>query len=205
MRTPTLRRLAVPALAAVLVLAGCSDDGGDDDADATTTEAAEEETSTTAADDPTTTAGDEATSTTEADDEDDEGDETTTTEDDASPGSDPEAPDEGQEGVGAPDEEAPDVSWDLNAAQYRGEDGKLVAFRCPPDGEIGSVWGTETYTDDSSVCSAAVHAGIINPVEGGRVVIEIAPGEGSYEGSEANGVTSQEYGEWAGSFTFPVG
>lgn len=194
MRTATLRRLAVPALA-LIVLAGCSDDGGDDDADTTsTTEAAAEET--------TTTTGDEATTTTEADGEDgsttteaDEGDETTA----------PDTSSEGQEGTGAPDEEAPDVSWDLNAGQYRGEDGKRVAFLCPPDGEIGTVWGTDTYTDDSSVCTAAVHAGIINPVEGGRVVIEIAPGEEEYQGSEANGVESQDYGSWDGSFTFPVG
>jgi hypothetical protein len=194
MRAPTLRRLAVPALA-LIVLAGCGDDGGDDDADTTsTTEAEVEET--------TTTAGDETTSTTEEDD----GDGSTTTE--AGEGDGTTVPDtsgEGQEGTGAPDEEAPDVSWDLNAAQYRGEDGKRVAFLCPPDGELGTVWGTDTYTDDSSVCSAAVHTGIINEVEGGRVIIEIAPGEESYEGSVANGVESQDYGSWDGSFTFPVG
>lgn len=192
MRTRSVHLLAVPALAALVLLAGCSDDGGDDDAASTTT-AAEE--STTTADDGTTTT--EATGATD-----------TTAPEATEPGSEDTQPDtdgQGQEGTGAPDEEAPDVSWDLDAAQYRGEDGKRVAFLCPPDGELGSVWGTETYTDDSSVCSAAVHAGIINPVEGGRVVIEIAPGEDSYEGSAENGVTSSDYGSWGGSFTFPVG
>ncbi len=196
-RTPTrVAALALAlALAGLLVLAGCSDDDGDGDtADrSTTTEAG----ATSSADDGTTT----AVETTEA------GDEDTTTEStegvtDETP---PDTADEGQEGTGAPDEEAPDVEWDLNAAQYRGEDGKRIAFLCPPDGELGSVWGTDTYTDDSSVCSAAVHAGLINPVGGGRVVIEIAPGEEAYEGSEASGVTSQDYGPWGGSFTFPVG
>ncbi|HEU5151021.1 MAG TPA: LCCL domain-containing protein [Iamia sp.] len=197
MRTPTVRRLAVPALAALLVLAGCSDDGDDGDAASSTTEEQAGETSTTA---------DEGATTTAPDDEGDAGGDPTTTEAGEDPeDTPPDTSDQGQEGTGAPDAEAPDVSWDLNAAQYRGEDGKRIAFLCPPDGEIGSVWGTETYTDDSSVCSAAVHAGIINPVEGGRVVIEIAPGEESYEGSEANAVTSQDYGSWPGSFTFPVG
>jgi hypothetical protein len=201
MRPATVRRLAVPALAALVVLAGCGGDGDDDDAKATTTTAAE---TTTTADDGTTTteAGDDGSTTTEA------GDSGSTTTEAGEDGDDPtttvpDTSDEGQEGVGAPDAEAPDVSWDLNAAQYRGEDGKRIAFLCPPDGELGSVWGTETYTDDSSVCSAAVHAGIINSIEGGRVVVEIAPGEESYDGTEANGVTSQDYGSWDGSFTFP--
>ena len=103
------------------------------------------------------------------------------------------------------DEEAADVTWNLNAAQYRGQLEKRIAFDCPADGEPGQeVWGTGTYTDDSSVCKAAVHAGLITFEDGGRVVVEIAEGQESYEGSEANGVTSLDYGEWGGSFTFPA-
>lgn len=101
------------------------------------------------------------------------------------------------------DDVAKDVTWGLNAAEFRGRDGDRIEFECAADGEIGSVWGTAIYTDDSSVCSAAVHAGLIETDDGGTVVIEIAPGEDEYEGSEANGVTSQSYGEWGGSFTFP--
>lgn len=102
------------------------------------------------------------------------------------------------------DETAKDVTWGLNASQFQGDDGKTVAYDCSEDGTIGSVWGTGTYTDDSSVCTAAVHAGLISIDDGGRVVIEIAPGEDSYEGSEANGVTSLDYDSWPGSFTFPA-
>ena len=102
------------------------------------------------------------------------------------------------------DETAEDVTWDLDASQFQGDDGKSVAYDCSEDGTIGSVWGTGTYTDDSSVCTAAVHAGLISIDDGGRVVIEIAPGEDSYEGSEANGVTSLDYDSWPGSFTFPA-
>jgi hypothetical protein len=112
----------------------------------------------------------------------------------------------GGEGTGGVDEEAPDVEWGTNASQYRGQDGLRVAFDCPPNetGATHTVWGTDTYTDDTSVCMAAVHAGLITPEEGGRVVIEIAPGEESYTGSEANGVTSLDYGAWDGSYTFPA-
>lgn len=193
MRSAPVRHLAAPALVALIVLAGCSDDGGDDvtAATSTTEQEADDGTTTMAADDEATTteAGDDATSTTEA--EEDDG---TTA---------PDTSGEGQEGTGAPDEEATDVDWAKNASEYRGEDGTRVAYLCPPDGELGSVWGSGPYTDDSSVCSAAVHAGLINPVEGGRVVIEIAPGAESYAGSEANDVSSQDYGSWEGSFTFP--
>lgn len=198
MRTSTIRRLAAPALVALIVLpglAGCSDDGGDDDtADSTTTEASDDATTTsTEADDGSTTTGADG--------------ESTTTEEDGSTDSTtadvPDVPDGAQEGVEA-DEEEPNVNWTRNATPYRGDDGKRVAYLCPPDGELNGVWGTDVYTDDSSVCSAAVHAGLINQVEGGRVVIEIAEGEDSYEGSEANEVTSQDYGDpWEGSFTFP--
>jgi hypothetical protein len=189
----TTRRLAVVALVGLIVLAGCSDDddGGDEDAASTTTTEAAGETTEPEGDETTTTAedgGEDGSTTTEAG-------ETTA----------PDTSGEGQEGTGAPDAEQPDVSWDLNAVEHRGEDGRRIAYLCPPDGELSTVWGTETYTDDSSVCSAAVHAGIINPIEGGRVIIEIAPGEDSYAGTEANGVTTQDYAEWPGSFTFPVG
>lgn len=63
----------------------------------------------------------------------------------------------------------------------------------------GTVWGTEIYTDDSSICRAALHAGDIPP-GGGGVEIEIAPGRRSYQGTNANGVTTQSYGPWKRSF-----
>ena len=61
-------------------------------------------------------------------------------------------------------------------------------------------WGT--YTDDSSVCSAAVQAGLITLANGGNVTIEIQPGANSYTGSTKNGITSSDYGPWSGSNTF---
>lgn len=74
---------------------------------------------------------------------------------------------------------------------------------CSADGQAGSVWGSGPYTDDSSVCTAAVHAGLITLAEGGTVNVEVAAGESSYKGSAAHGVTSSDYGAFDGSFTFP--
>ncbi len=62
------------------------------------------------------------------------------------------------------------------------------------------MWGTDVYTDDSSVCTAGVHAGKISLAEGGTVVIEMRAGEDAYTGSERNGVTTTDYAGWPGSF-----
>jgi len=94
-------------------------------------------------------------------------------------------------------------AWTRNAVEHRGKDGERVEVDCTPDGRIGTVWGTNTYTDDSSICSAAVHVGLVTVEDGGSVTIEIAAGEQEYFGSESNGVTSQDFGPYAGSFTFP--
>lgn len=66
----------------------------------------------------------------------------------------------------------------------RGMNGVRHAFRCPPGKPQPSrVVGSGPYTDHSSICSAAVHAGAIRAI-GGDVVIEIRPGESRYVGSE---------------------
>ena len=96
------------------------------------------------------------------------------------------------------------LSWDSNATAFRGQNGTNVAYSCPAGGTIGSVYGTGVYTDDSSVCSAAVHAGRITPASGGKVTIKILPGRASYLGSTSRGVTSNSYDAWGGSYSFVV-
>ena len=50
--------------------------------------------------------------------------------------------------------------------------GDRLAIGCPAKGATNqSIWGTDVYTDDSSVCVAAVHAGLINSRDGGMVVL----------------------------------
>ena len=95
------------------------------------------------------------------------------------------------------------ITWGDSATTLRGKNGTRVSFVCPPHGTPSTVWGTTVYTDDSSICSAAVHAGHITRISGGRVTIEVRPGMQQYGGSAANGVTSQPYGQWAGSYVFP--
>lgn len=66
------------------------------------------------------------------------------------------------------------------------------------------VWGSDVYTDDSSICTAAVHAGAITLEEGGEVVIEMRAGETSYRGTTTNGIRTEPWGAWDGSFVIMV-
>jgi hypothetical protein len=90
--------------------------------------------------------------------------------------------------------------WAASATDYRGLNGKQLEFGCPPGGRFAAVYGNGTYTDDSSVCTAAVHAGKITQAAGGQVVIAIQPGQPTYAASQANGVDSAGFGKYEGSY-----
>jgi len=93
--------------------------------------------------------------------------------------------------------------WTMQADKFRGQNGKQYTITFPPGGTLSSrLWGTDLYTDDSSIGTAAVHAGLITPQNGGTVTIEIRAGASSYQGSTRNGVKSNSYGSWSGSFVF---
>ncbi|MEH2404421.1 LCCL domain-containing protein [Nostoc sp.] len=94
------------------------------------------------------------------------------------------------------------IQWNSTASILRGQVNQDFAFICPPNGYIYKVWGTDVYTDDSSICNAAVHAGLITTKNSGQVRIRIRPGAGSYYGTTRNGVNSRNYGSWGGSFIF---
>jgi hypothetical protein len=79
--------------------------------------------------------------------------------------------------------------------------GKVYAFKVT--GVLGgSVWGTRTYTSDSSIATAAVHAGLVKVGETKVLKVRIAPGQNAYLGTAMNGVLSSGYGPWNGSYEF---
>lgn len=78
-------------------------------------------------------------------------------------------------------------------------DSELVV-RCPKECTQGIVWGTDIYTSDSTVCTAAIHAGVI-PISGGLFILQGADGQPQYTGSSRNGVISSDWGSWGASFT----
>lgn len=94
------------------------------------------------------------------------------------------------------------ITWNHTASTLRAQIGRQYTFSCPASAYPGTVWGTDIYTDDSSICTAAVHAGMITAQMGGTITIEIRPGANSYQASTRNGISSAQYGGWNGSFIF---
>jgi len=92
------------------------------------------------------------------------------------------------------------TTWEANATSLSG--GKPFTLTCSPGGTAHSVWGSDIYTTDSSICTAAVHSGLITFQQGGTVTVELRPGRPVYGASERNGVTTSAYGPWQSSFVF---
>ncbi|MEK6335641.1 MAG: LCCL domain-containing protein [Acidobacteriota bacterium] len=94
------------------------------------------------------------------------------------------------------------TTWQANATSLNGAAGQTFTLACSPEGAAHSVWGSDIYTSDSSICTAGVHSGLITYQQGGTVTIEMRPGRPIYGCSERNGVTSSPYGSYLSSFVF---
>ncbi len=96
---------------------------------------------------------------------------------------------------------ATDTTGDAWATPYsmRGQNGKSFYARVTGS-TSGSVWGSNIYTDDSDLATAAVHAGVLTVGQSGVVRFTILPGLESYEPTTANGVTTSSWGAFSGSF-----
>ena len=85
--------------------------------------------------------------------------------------------------------------------EHCGRVGRSWCFRVVGELE-GPVWGTDVYTGDSSVASAAVHAG---HVEAGATavlrVVVVEPPE-RFEGTLRHGVASRDYARYDTAFRF---
>jgi hypothetical protein len=64
----------------------------------------------------------------------------------------------------------------------------------------GALWGTGTYTGDSSLAAAAVHAGLVKAGETAIVKVTIVPPLSQYQGSARNGVTSHDFGRFGSAY-----
>jgi LCCL domain len=102
--------------------------------------------------------------------------------------------------AGEPEQEVvnaqPDPGTLLN---LQGEIGKVFHFRVT--GAVnGAVWGTGVYTSDSTLATAAVHAGILQPGQTGVVKVRIVVPPPAFTGTTSNGVTTSDYGPFQGAY-----
>jgi hypothetical protein len=83
--------------------------------------------------------------------------------------------------------------------EYQGRVGEAFYFRVT-GANNGSVWGTDVYTTDSSLATAAVHAGAVALGQTGIVKVTILPGQQAYQGSQRNGIVTSPWQTFPGSF-----
>jgi hypothetical protein len=60
----------------------------------------------------------------------------------------------------------------------------------------GQLWGTDTYSGDSTIGAAAVHAGLLKPEETKLLRVTVVAPPEKFPGTVRNGVTSTEYGPY---------
>jgi len=90
------------------------------------------------------------------------------------------------------------IDWQTTAEAWKGKTGTIIALSLPPKGTPEPVFGSGSYSWDSSIGSAAVHMGLITYAEGGEVVIQILEGP---EYTKSN-VYQDSYEGWNTIFVF---
>uniref|UniRef100_A0A8D2PTM0 Vitrin n=1 Tax=Zosterops lateralis melanops TaxID=1220523 RepID=A0A8D2PTM0_ZOSLA len=94
--------------------------------------------------------------------------------------------------------DVPQIDCDVKA-------GKIInpefIAKCPPGCQDVKyrVYGTDIYASFSSVCSAAIHSGVIDNA-GGKILVQKVAGHSAYRGSFSNGVRSLSLPRWRESF-----
>jgi hypothetical protein len=77
--------------------------------------------------------------------------------------------------------------------------GAVYYFRVTGDAN-GQLWGTDVYTGDSVLATAAVHAGLVQPGAAAIVRVTVEQPLGQYQGSTRHGVTSHDFGPFGTAY-----
>ena len=91
-------------------------------------------------------------------------------------------------------ENAPD-----SLMRLQGNIGKTYRFKVTGN-TGGSVWGSDVYTTDSSLETAAVHAGVLKPGQTGIVKVTFVAPPPIFNGTTRNGVSTYPYTTFPGAF-----
>jgi len=106
-------------------------------------------------------------------------------------------------------QDVPEIGWSSRISSMgldkKKNMGKKYTFYCQSASEDlvhAPVWGTKVYTVNSGICSTAVHSGMIDAEEGGKVTLKLAKGKQFYTGSKKNNVTTKDHTGTDVSYTF---
>ena len=88
-----------------------------------------------------------------------------------------------------------------NLFNYPDRSGKPLKFRVTGRTD-GFVWGTDIYTADSMLATAAVHAGAVKTGQTAAVKVQLVAPPPAFAGTTRNGVSSQDYGPFPEAFRF---
>ena len=83
-------------------------------------------------------------------------------------------------------------SWLQNATSVKAQLGQRYTYTCPANVKLYDVYSSgDVYYSGSSLCSAAIHAGVITQAKGGQITVEIKPAVSTCctASAEQNGVT----------------
>jgi hypothetical protein len=90
-----------------------------------------------------------------------------------------------------------------NANAFRSQPGKVATFVCPSSAtRLRDVWGTGTYHYESSICTAAVHAGVRTAGMSAQITIRMGGSATPLEGKSQNGVRSLPLQQTDATFSF---
>lgn len=88
----------------------------------------------------------------------------------------------------------PEIEWKVTLNKFQFDHDKFIGQRfsakCMPASAKdlkATVYGTDVYPSNNSICIAALHAGKISK-DGGVVTVQLNPGASGYKGSKRNGV-----------------
>ncbi|QDU31738.1 LCCL domain protein [Anatilimnocola aggregata] len=87
-----------------------------------------------------------------------------------------------------------------NMRGHEAEIGKSFAFRVT-GAQHGSCYGTDVYTTDSTIATAAVHMGLLKPGETGVLVATIIGSPAGFVSSTRHGITSSQWSSYPAGFT----
>lgn len=87
-----------------------------------------------------------------------------------------------------------------NLTRYRDKVGQTFYFEVTGR-TTGSIWGTEVYTCDTDLATAAVHIGALKDGETGIVQVNIIESPSEHVASMQNGIHSHQWGSYPASYT----